>query len=201
MILNNLITTAKVGAIMKIIEKLIKRASHKALGDLADDENYIFARKNYLFKEISAEAFIFVMTRLVERRYSQDELIFKQGNLGISLFLVKQGTVDIYVRTTENDHISFAVVEEGGVFGEMSLISSSYRTATAKADDNDTVLLTLSTFDINALADLYPEDGLNILKGITNTISENLIRTTKKLRSAEIKIQSLQEKLEKHERG
>ena len=68
---------------IKIIEKLIKRASHKALGDLADDENYIFARKNYLFKEISAEAFIFVMTRLVERRYSQDELIFKQGKVWI----------------------------------------------------------------------------------------------------------------------
>ncbi len=186
---------------MKIIEKLIKRASHKALGDLADDENYIFLRKNYLFKEISAEAFLFIMTRLVERRYNQDELIFKQDNLGICLFILKKGSIDIYLRTSDNDKLNYAKVREGAVFGEMSLVSSTYRTATAKAAENDTILLTLSTFDLNALSDQFPKDGLSMLKGITNTISENLIKTTKKLRNAKNEIDELKEKLEKYERG
>jgi CRP-like cAMP-binding protein len=186
---------------MKIFEKLIRRASHKALGDLGEDENYLFLRKNYLFKELSAEAFLFIMKRLVERRYTHDELIFKQDNLGICLFVVKQGSIEIYIRPGENEKIVYATVKEGGLFGEMSLISASYRTATAKAAENDTILLTLSTFDIEALSDQFPKDGFKILKGITDTVAENLMDTTKNLRSAEMEIRTLNEKLAKYERG
>ncbi len=185
---------------MKIFEKLIQRASHKALGDLAEDENYLFVRKNYLFKEISAEAVLFIMQRLVERRYTADELVFKQDNLGICLFIVKQGCIEIYLRTADNEKIVYTTVSVGGLFGEMSLISATYRTATAKAVENDTILLTLSTFDIDALTAQYPKEGMKILKGITDTIADNLISTTKRLRTTELENRKLQEKLAKYER-
>jgi len=185
---------------MKIFEKLIQRASHKALGDLADDENYSFVRKNYLFKELSAEAFIFIMNRIVERRYNHDELIFKQDNLGICLFIVKKGTIDVYLRTGENEKIVYASVKEGALFGEMSIISGTYRNATAKAVENDTILLTLSTFDIEALSGQFPKDGLKILKGITDTIAENLIKTTKNLRITELENRALKEKIATYEK-
>ena len=185
---------------MRIFEKIIQRASHKALGDLADEENYHFVRKNYLFKELSAEAFIFIMKRIVERRYHQDELIFKQDNLGIRLFIVKKGAIDVYLRTGENEKIVYATAREGALFGEMSIISGTYRTATAKSVENDTILLTLSTFDIEALSEQYPRDGLKILKGITDTIAENLIKTTKRLRATELENRALKERISEYEK-
>ena len=185
---------------MKIFQKLIQRASHKALGDLAEDENYRFVRNSYLFEELSPEAFLFVMKRIVERRFSQDELIFKQDNLGICVFIVKKGTIDIYLREGENEKIVYATLGEGALFGEMSIISATYRTATAKAVKNDTILLTLSTFDIEALSYQYPRDGLKILKGITDTIADNLIKATKRLRTTELELRALKEKLAKHEK-
>ena len=184
---------------MKILEKLIQRASHKALGALADDKNYRFVRNSYLFKELSPEAFLFVMNRIVERRYNHDELIFKQDNLGICLFIVKQGTIDVYLREGENEKIVYATLGEGDLFGEMSIVSATYRTATAKAVENDTILLTLSTFDVEALSDQYPRDGLKILKGITDTITSNLIKATKRLRTTELELRALKEKLAKYE--
>ncbi len=185
---------------MKIFEKLIQRASLKALGDLADDENYLFVRKNYLFNDLSAEAFLFIMKRLVERRYNKEELIFKQDNLGICLFIVKKGKIEIYISVDSEQKIVYASVDEGGIFGEMSLVTASYRTATAKATDNDTILLTLSTFDLQALSDQFPKDGLRILKGITDTVSDNLIETTKNLRRVELENREMRERLSKYEK-
>jgi CRP-like cAMP-binding protein len=172
--------------VKELFQRLIRRASRKALGNLADDEQFLFLRKNYLFKDLTEEAFLFILEHLVERRYSQDDLVFKQDNLGICLFIVQQGAVEIYLRTGQQDKLVYATVGEGALFGEMSLISATYRTATAKAAENDTVLLALSTFDLDSLQERFPQDAMKMLKGITDTIADNLILTTKRLRSAEV---------------
>ncbi len=186
---------------MKIFDKLIERASRRALGDFVKDDNYRFLRQNYLFKNLSAEAILFIMSRLVERRYNHDELIFKQDNLGICLFIVKQGKVEIYIRYEDQDKIVYAEALTGELFGEMSMISTGYRTANAKAVENDTILLALSTFDIEVLNNQFPRDGLKVLKGITDTIAENLIKTTRNYRASRHEIKMLQDKLAKYERG
>jgi CRP-like cAMP-binding protein len=186
---------------MRILEKLVRKASHRALGELADDENYQFLRKHNLFRNLSADAFLFIMKRIVERRYNRGEVVFKQGNPGICLFLIKKGHVNVSNEVGPNDEPLSIVVREGALFGEMSVISLEARTMTATAAEPGTVLLALSTFDLEALSESYPKDAVSILKGITHTISCNLQETTARLKVAEAQAEELRKQLDDHDNG
>ena len=127
----------------KIWDKLIKRASLKALDNLTEDNNYEFIRNSNLFKDLSAEAFLFVMKSIMERSYNQGEYIFREGNPGICLFVVKEGRVEVFTESQDGkDRAIYDIQEEGQVFGEISIVTTAYRTSSARALDHDTIIFT-----------------------------------------------------------
>ncbi len=185
-----------------IWERLVKRATVKALRELETDENYVFVRRSRLFKDLGVEAMWSIMRALTERHYKPGEIIFREGNPGICLFLVKSGRVEIFSQAIDNADESrtvYSVVGEGTMFGEISIISMAYRTSSAKALDHDTTLLTLSTYDVKQLLEEFPTDGLKVLRGITDTIISHLITTDQQLRETSHQVKLLKEKLAKNE--
>ena len=68
--------------------------------------------------------------------FAAGETIFTEGSTGRVMYVVLEGSVDIRVSNKTLD-----VTEPGEVFGEMALIDSSARSATAIAKDNCTVAL------------------------------------------------------------
>ena len=180
-------------------DKLIRRASLKALNNLTDDNNYEFIRSNKLFTDLSAEALVFILKALLERHYNQGEVIFHEGNPGVCMFIVKSGRVETYSESEkdEDDNEIFAIAEEGDVFGEISVITTAYRTSSAKALDHDTILLTISSFDIEQLMNRHPKDGLKVLRALTNSITDHLSRNNQQLREASNELKLLKEKYEK----
>ena len=188
---------------MGFLEKLINRANLRALKQLQDDENYHFVRQNSLFSDLNADAFLFVMNALVERHYKPEEMIFEEGNPGICMFLIKSGRVEIFSRRSDEDPESentvYSVLEEGVLFGEVSIISMSYRTSSAKALDQDTTLLTMSAYDLEQLLERYPGDGLKVLRGIVDSVVKHLIETDRRLKKAKERIKNLKARLKKNE--
>ena len=188
---------------MKFIQKLIRQASIKALDNLEDDENYHFVRQSRLFQDLSAEGFILIMKCLVERHYKQNEVIFNEGNPGICMFLVKKGRVEIFSQGKDGQVADlptvYTILEAGTLFGEISIMSMSYRTSSAKALEQDTTLLTISTYDLEQLIEQYPQDGLRVLRGIVDSIVNHLVITDRRLGEANIQIKLLKEKLAKYE--
>jgi len=63
--------------------------------------------------------------------YAIGEVIFTQGEAASSMYLVVEGSVRLLIAGKE-----VAVVEEGGVMGEMSLLDGSPRSALAEAADD-----------------------------------------------------------------
>src|SRR5690606_17458017 len=63
-------------------------------------------------------------------RYRQETIIFKEGQAGTFMYLVKSGRVAIAVGSTVVE-----VVGPGGTFGEMAVVDQSERTARAGALD------------------------------------------------------------------
>ena len=59
--------------------------------------------------------------------YRGGDIVFSQGTLGDTMYLVRFGSVDLIT----NDQV-VETVEAGGLFGEMSLIDGSPRSTTAK---------------------------------------------------------------------
>jgi small-conductance mechanosensitive channel len=88
-----------------------------------------------------------------ERLYADGESIVKEGEPGASMFIVRRGRVAV---TVGADHRDVAVIEAGGYFGEMSLLTGDSRTATVVARGDCTVLeLTAEAF--RAYVRTHPE--------------------------------------------
>jgi CRP/FNR family transcriptional regulator, cyclic AMP receptor protein len=63
-----------------------------------------------------------------QRRYESGETIFREGDDGFAMYVVLDGSVKLSVTGRNVEKVT-----KGGVFGEMALIDSSPRSATAVA--------------------------------------------------------------------
>ena len=69
---------------------------------------------------------------LLGRIYKDGEVIVKEGMQSRTMYVVQSGKVKI-VKSDEDKEIILAVLNEGDIFGEMSLFDASPRSATVKA--------------------------------------------------------------------
>jgi small-conductance mechanosensitive channel/CRP-like cAMP-binding protein len=78
-----------------------------------------------------------------ERLYGNGETVVREGDSGGSMFLVNRGRVVVSVGENADSAAAgkeVAVIEAGGFFGEMSLLTGEPRTATVRARGDCTVL-------------------------------------------------------------
>lgn len=66
------------------------------------------------------------------RSFSQNQIIFREGDVGDCAYLIEKGRVLIYVNKGETE-VALRTLGEGEVFGEMSLIDNSPRSASCRA--------------------------------------------------------------------
>src|SRR6185503_10516940 len=90
------------------------------------------------------------------------EVLFNAGEPGESLFIVRSGSIELFIKDTVGQKIVLTIAEAGDLFGELSLLDSGPRTATAVAL-NDTELLMLDRDDLLLLFQKRPEAALNML--------------------------------------
>ncbi|MGR3176994.1 MAG: cyclic nucleotide-binding domain-containing protein [Candidatus Anammoxibacter sp.] len=65
------------------------------------------------------------------KKYDNNEIIFKEGDVGDSMFMIEAGKVKIKKRSDKNGDITIAVLEAGEIFGEMALFDKMPRSASA----------------------------------------------------------------------
>jgi CRP-like cAMP-binding protein len=73
-------------------------------------------------------------------RYRAGETIFREGDYSTDAYIVRHGTVEIYV--TRDGERRLAVLHEGAVFGELALLTDQVRTASVRAlDDAELIVI------------------------------------------------------------
>jgi CRP-like cAMP-binding protein len=70
-------------------------------------------------------------TVLDRRTYYPGQVIFRQGEVPYSAFIIESGAVEI-VREHEGDEVLLATLKPGTVFGEMGMLDGKPRSATAR---------------------------------------------------------------------
>ncbi|GAB5601604.1 Crp/Fnr family transcriptional regulator [Thermus sp. FJN-A] len=95
-----------------------------------------------LFQDLSPEEAGLARSYFQPLAYPKGKRIFAQGDLGQSLYLVERGRVRLYRTHLGGQEKTLGFVGPGGVFGEMSLLDGSERSASAVAEE-DTLLLAL----------------------------------------------------------
>jgi CRP-like cAMP-binding protein len=68
--------------------------------------------------------------------YGPKEVVFAQGDLGDSIYLLKTGHVRIYRLTQDGKEITLAILGPGDVFGELALFEEARRETFAETIDN-----------------------------------------------------------------
>jgi CRP/FNR family transcriptional regulator, cyclic AMP receptor protein len=97
-------------------------------------------------------------------RWRQQEIIFKEGQKGTFMYLVKSGRVGIAVGANVVE-----VVGPGGTFGEMAVVDQSPRTARAGTLE-ESELVAIDRATLMGLVKRQPAFAMALLRGIAERL-------------------------------
>ena len=115
-----------------------------------------------------------------QKNYKAGELVFEQGSVGDSLFLLAEGAVDVVRKREDGEERVIATLQAPEFFGEMSLIDKEYRSATIRAS-TDTVMLCLSSENLRSFSRVYRNGFTLLVINIARVLSLRLRETNEKL--------------------
>ncbi len=95
-------------------------------------------------------------------RYSKGDVIVEEGQTGMLMYVVLEGSVDISIR-----NIVVSEIGAGGMFGEMALIAPNERVASASAN-TDCVLLAINRIVFLGLVRANPKFAVSMLGAVGN---------------------------------
>jgi CRP/FNR family cyclic AMP-dependent transcriptional regulator len=126
-------------------------------------------RATPILQGLALEAQQALIARLGRRRYQRDEVIFRQGDPGETLHLVRHGHLKILAPAETGEDAVLTVVGPGDMFGELTLLDGGPRSATIIAMD-DVETLTLSRADFLDLLRRHPPVVEALLSALAGTI-------------------------------
>lgn len=97
--------------------------------------------------------------------FKKDDIIFKQGEMGRQLYIVKSGLVGSYTRFEDGSLIDLARYSPGMFFGEMALVEVQPRSITCYAI-TDIELFIIDFIDFYRFIWTYPDTGVKVVKAI-----------------------------------
>jgi signal transduction histidine kinase len=106
-----------------------------------------------------------------ERKVPAGQNIFKEGDKGDGIYVVKDGLVEITVSLTQNNRRVFAQVPPGELFGEMAVLELKPRSATATAAQ-DSVVYFIPREELLAMVERSPTLSLELLREISQRLRE-----------------------------
>lgn len=149
--------------------------------------------QNYVFQNLSMIERMFVQSLVHYRSYRPGEAIFRQGELGVGMYIVVKGSVNITVedlhdpKQVQSKFITRLV--DGDFFGEIALVEQTgRRTATATAA-GDVVLLGFFKPDLAEIIERSPKTGIKIISRLAEVLGRRLKETADRFTELKREIQ------------
>ncbi|MBM3674264.1 MAG: Crp/Fnr family transcriptional regulator [Actinobacteria bacterium] len=109
-----------------------------------------------LFAGLPSEVLDGLRDRARARRLEKGELLFSQGDRSQELFVVVEGRLAVSTRSHDGRESMVAIMEAGGLFGELGLFDDEPRSAEARALV-DSELVAVAYDDVRAALQARPE--------------------------------------------
>ena len=110
--------------------------------------------------------------------YSQDEILFSQGDAGDSAYIIIGGEADIVVNTPSGPLV-IATLKQNEIVGEIAILCDVPRTATVRAKTELTTLRITKDLFFNLVIE-FPQIAVEIMRELAHRLEQ----TTTKLREA-----------------
>lgn len=147
-------------------------------------------RQSYIFQNLTRKELRFVKDTVHVRTFKPGEPVFRQGEVGVGMYFILKGSLEIYVDQSPEDQTPsggsmVTRLRAGDFLGELSLVeTNSRRTATAIAAE-ETVLIGFFKPDLLEILDRQPATGVKILIRLSEVLGRRLKETT--MRVTELK--------------
>jgi len=154
-------------------------------------------RKTPIFSTLDSSSLKKISGLFKENSYSSGETLFKEGTLGDTLYINKEGAIKISPAAKEGEEqISRTLRREGDIFGESGFLDESPRPATAQAI-KITKVLQLSRSDFLTILNHHPLIAYQIVKVLSSRLKQFDLRVIDELKERNEQLQqayhSLQE--------
>jgi signal transduction histidine kinase len=124
-----------------------------------------------LFRALSPQELAQLRSVTQEKSFSNDQEIFKEGDTGDGVYLVKEGVVQISGIVGENVRHVFSRVSPGEIFGEMAVLENKPRSASAVAV-GDTVVYFIARDALLKFVEASPQLAMGLLQEISHRLRE-----------------------------
>jgi CRP-like cAMP-binding protein len=143
-------------------------------------------KTNFLFQDLTLHQ-LKVLERVVHvRSYRPGENIFRQGDVGVGMYIISQGIVNIYVEeivpsTGEPKMALVTQLKEGDFFGDLALVEENGRRSASAVANKDTTLIGFFKPDLLEITERNPLAGVKILLRLGEVLGQRLKETTAKI--------------------
>lgn len=114
--------------------------------------------------------------------YVPGETIFYENDSSDCLYIIQVGTVEISKISDKEgeEYVPLVKLDEGNIFGELSFLTDSRRSASAVASTH-VVLYEMHKRDFDSIIDEHPDLACKVYDAILNVLAYRLRRTDRKL--------------------
>ncbi len=120
-----------------------------------------FLAKIRMFDHLNEDDRVALANVIDELNVPEGHTLFQAGDPGDSLFIIKTGEIELFIKDTAGQKIVLTTAQPGDMFGELAMLDSGPRTATALALA-DCEVLVLDLNDLILLFQRKPEAALHI---------------------------------------
>lgn len=156
----------------KLWENIFKSRQNKK--DEIDD----ILMKIPVFQDLKPSALKKVKCILHQREYKTNEIIFSQGDVGLGMYIIERGSVEI---VCDPERHILAELQDGDFFGELALLDDSPRSASAITKTPCRMLCFFKP-ELLDLLDRDPKLGSRILFKLAWTLGERLKTTNQQVK-------------------
>lgn len=112
------------------------------------------------------------MPEMIEKTYNRDDVVFKEGARGSSIFRVLSGRAAVWANYGTDDAKLLTELHEGDYFGEMAVIEIARRSATVVAAEDGTRLAETDAFDLDSYLTAHPDEIAPLARHLSRRLRE-----------------------------
>lgn len=133
-----------------------------------------------VFSSLEGQRLEHVVSMLKEERFPKGSIICEEGEAGTSMYIIREGEVEVFVKNAEGKPSGIVRLGPGEVFGEMTLVELQPRSATVRVN-KDTLAYSLTNPDLYTL---YKTDNFSYvitLQNICRMLSRRLRKADRRI--------------------
>ncbi len=122
-----------------------------------------------IFADLSVNELAAVASVTEEASFDEMEVVFREGDIGDTLFLVVEGEVAVIKDWNAEREFELDTIGPGDYFGEMALFGDDRRSATIRVKKNAR-FLTLNKQELQEIVREYPQIALHVCRVLSMRI-------------------------------